>query len=217
MTFAGASGFCHLAGGGHNDLDPHRVLSQAAHDSSYLGVALPGLSGRGFPGPAPVEEICSVSNCVARGPDAPTGNMPFNEFGGYESPAAAWQAVARELRSHFTLLAYRVGSHWFREGQVEQLELPALDVMPLAENFDRLGYDAVELTWGSCLGCSPLSCNGQTGAAVVNRYCLVDTEQEGVELARAFSSSKPEPGPYCLAEVWRDRTGASNELPENVT
>ena len=78
------------------------------------------------------------------------------------------------------------------------------DVTPLPKAFDCLGYDAVELTDGQCLGCSPLSCNGEAAQHPVNRYCLVATEQEGIALARRFSISKPEPGPYSVVEVWRE-------------
>lgn len=44
----------------------------------------------------------------------------------------------------------------------------------------------------------------------LNRYCLVDTEDEGIELARSFCISKPEPGPYCVVEVWRDENSTAH-------
>ena len=40
--------------------------------------------------------------------------------------------------------------------------------------------------------------------SAVNRYCFVATESEATDLARNFSVTKPEPGPYCVVEVWRD-------------
>ena len=169
----------------------------------------PGYPDAGFPAPPPVEAIGSVSHCIAQGPEAPAGEGPVNAFGGYDSPAAAWRAVAPGRRPDFDLFAYRLAPVLFRDGQAEGLALPPPDLAPLPDTFERLGYDAVELRDGQCLGCSPLSCNGQTAAAAVNRYCLVGTDQEGMELARAFSVSKPEPGPYCVAEVWRDRGGAA--------
>jgi hypothetical protein len=44
----------------------------------------------------------------------------------------------------------------------------------------------------------------EEGVPAVNRFCLVDTERDAVEMARAFSVSQPEPGPYCVVEVWRE-------------
>ncbi len=163
-----------------------------------------------FPAPQPVEEICSVSGCVAQGPRTPMEEVPFNQFGGYESPATAWQAVVPDLRLEFDLFAFRIAPILFRDGEEEPLELPSLDIEPVPTTFVCLGFDAVELTHGQCLGCSPLSCNGQTGEGKVNRYCLVNTPQEGLDLARRFSITRPEPGPYCAVEVWRDARSAES-------
>lgn len=171
----------------------------------------------GFPASEPVEEICSVSQCIAKGPEPTEGEMPVNQFGGHDDPAAAWRAVAPGQREDFDLFAYRLAPILFHDGHVEELELPSLDLAPLPATFERLGYDAVELTHGQCLGCSPLSCNGHSAMTSVNRYCLMETEQAGTELARAFSISKPEPGPYCLVEVWRDRAVPPNPSDESRT
>ncbi len=159
-----------------------------------------------FPAPQPVEEICSVSDCIAEARDSRMDDVPFNPFGGYHSPSSAWQAVGQDSRRDFDLFAYRLAQVLFRDGREETIELPPLEVEPLPNYFERLGYDAAELGVGPSFGCSPLSCNGQASEerALVTRYCLVANEQEGLELARAFSLSKPEPGPYCVVEVWRD-------------
>ncbi|MFO0810139.1 MAG: hypothetical protein U0746_16080 [Gemmataceae bacterium] len=161
-----------------------------------------------FPCPPPVEEICSVSNCIAEGYEQSGGFCvwgvrPDNEFGGYVSAAAAWAMVPPERWSEVSLYAYRVVPRLFEDGQERVFDVPEFDVDPLPDTFVRLGYDAVEVGAGWCWGCSPLSCNGVTHEAAVNRYCLVDTEAEGIELARRFSETKPEPGPYGVVEVWR--------------
>ena len=117
-----------------------------------------------------------------------------------------------EVRPAFELFAYRLSLVRFERG-VEQLieawcEMP---VEPLGPAFERIGWDAV-VDGSASFGCSPLTCNGQTGRdgiPPVNRYCLVDTEAEGVELARIFSLSEPEPGPYCVVEVWREAAAAT--------
>jgi hypothetical protein len=82
-------------------------------------------------------------------------------------------------------------------------------VAPMADAFVCLGWDAVVGGNGHSFGCSPLSCN--SGADIVrcpeiNCYCLVADERAALALARSFSISQPEPGPYCVVEVWRDTT-----------
>ena len=79
-----------------------------------------------FPAPAPVEELCSVSRCIAKGPDTPFDEVPFNEFGGYDSVSSACRAVPRDMQSDFDLYAYRLGSGLFRDGIAEPLELSCL-------------------------------------------------------------------------------------------
>lgn len=159
-----------------------------------------------FPAPPPVEQICSVSRCIVGDPDYGPEEAPSNEYGGYDSPEAAQRAIAADKEGVFDVLAYRLLPQLFRDGNVESLDISPPDVESLPSEFECLGYDAVEFTDGWGWGCSPLSCNGQTDAAAVNRFCLVATEAEGIELARRFSITKPEPGPYAVVEVWRGRT-----------
>jgi hypothetical protein len=73
-----------------------------------------------------------------------------------------------------------------------------LTVEPMPRSFDRLGWDAVQGGNHQAFGCSPLSCNAgcrDVEIAKRNRYCLVSTEGEGIDLARHFSICQPEPGP----------------------
>lgn len=89
---------------------------------------------------------------------------------------------------------------------------PELAVEPMLASFARLGWDAVQGGQYQSFGCSPLSCNNQAGEAgvpVVNRHCLVESEQGGIALARLFCVREPEPGPYCVVEVWRDAARAA--------
>jgi hypothetical protein len=171
----------------------------------------------GFP-PCPehVEEVCSVSNCIARGfggTDDPASDPPL---GLYADPGRAWAVVPVEARADCALYAYRLGPVQFADGVEEAIDLwwePA--VRPMAGTFVRLGWDAVVGGNGHSFGCSPLSCN--SGADIVrcpeiNRYCLVGDEWAAAALARSFSVTQPEPGPYCVVEVWRD-TAATAEPP----
>lgn len=163
-----------------------------------------------FPAPMPVEELCSVSHCIAARPEIINNTIRFNEYGGYESPEQAWAEVPDEQRKDFDLFALGIGPFLYRDGKEEPLDFSELEVSEVSENFVLLGYDAVQLDYHTSLGCSPISCNGQTIDVKLNRYCLVDTEIEGIELARRFSIENPEPGPYCLVEVWREMKRITN-------
>ena len=171
-----------------------------------------GTAWPGPPAPEPPHIVGSVTTCIAKGPDGWEDGGGYNYFRLYDSPTLAWSAVPAEVRPAFELFAYRLSLVRFERG-VEQLieawwEMP---VEPLGPAFERIGWDAV-VDGSASFGCSPLTCNGQTGRdgiPPVNRYCLVDTEAEGVELARIFSLSEPEPGPYCVVEVWREAAAAT--------
>jgi len=87
---------------------------------------------------------------------------------------------------------------------------PALETAPLPASFGRLGFDVVSRHSDATFECSPLSCNYMAREIPVNRYCLIETEAEAFQVARDFSRSEPEPGSYCLVEVWRADTDANS-------
>lgn len=180
---------------------PKRIVKRS-HDGSCE-------AAMGFPVGPPVDQICSVSCCIAQGPAGWRGLAGNNPFDFYDSPALAWSAVPAVMQTGFELFAYRLYPAQFLDGREEKLE--ALEwwdpvVEPMSPSFVQLGWDAVVGGSDTSFGCSPLSCNGMAGlggVAAVNRYCLLSSEQHGFEMAREFSISKPEPGPYCVVEVWR--------------
>lgn len=178
---------------------PKRRATRAHWASPY-----PEYPDAEFPVPPPIEEICSVSGCIAKAPALDMDGNPIIEMFCYPSTASARLAVATAEKQRFDLFAYRLAPVRFADGQAMVLTIPPLEVETMPASFERLGYDAVELSDDWSFGCSPLSCNGQTDAALVNRYCLVATEKEGLALACAFSLAKPEPGPFCAVEVWRE-------------
>jgi hypothetical protein len=47
----------------------------------------------------------------------------------------------------------------------------------------------------------------------MNRYCLVSKERAALELACRFSIDKPEPGPYCVVDVWRSTVRPGHAAP----
>lgn len=131
----------------------------------------------------------------------------------YDTPEAAWSVVPSAARSEFELSAYRLLPVEFKDGKESPIELwwePTVESKP--STFVRLGWDAVVGGNYHGFGCSPMSCNAgvrDVETARKNRFCLVDTEEEGLALARHFSLCQPEPGPYCVVEVWRDSGGAA--------
>jgi len=193
---------------------PKRKVTRSGWVSPYK--EYPGAT---FPAPMPVEEICSASHCIAGRPEILNNLIRFNEYGGYESPEQAWAEVPNEHLKDYDLFALGIGPFLYRDGKEEPLDFSEMEssgiseqeISEVTENFVLLGYDAVQLDYHTSLGCSPLSCNGQTIGVNLNRYCLVDTENEGIELARRFSIDNPEPGPYCLVEVWREVKKITNQ------
>lgn len=164
----------------------------------------------GFPVGPPVEQLCSVSDCIATAPEGWRDRATHNAFDAYDSPDLAWSVVPTELRKDFDLFAYRLYPVQFLKGQEETLQALEwwdLTIKPMPRSFVPLGWDAVVGGNNASFGCSPLSCNGQAGLPgipPVNRYCLLSSEQDAFDLARRFSISEPEPGPYCVVEVWRE-------------
>lgn len=176
--------------------------------ASVRAALWPESPGAGFPAPSLVEEICSVSGCIARridGAEVPASDPHFEL---YPDAERAWAIVPASARADFALYAYRLWPMQFDDGQEQVIDLwwePAVEQM--ADTFIHLGWDAVVGGNGHGFGCSPISCN--SGADIVrcpqlNRYGLVSDEQAAIALACSFSITKPEPGPYCVVEVWRD-------------
>ena len=169
---------------------------------------LPGAPSPSLPGAPVVEELCSVSDCVAPGPDGWRERQIHNVHELFDTRKLAWSVVPRRERPEFEMFAYRLYPVQFIDGR-RKAWVPIWDlaVEPLPRSFVRLGWDAVVGGDGHGLGCSPLSCNyqaGLPGIPAVNRHCLMPSERQGLQLARLFSKTKPEPGPYCVVEVWRE-------------
>ena len=136
-------------------------------------------------------------------------------------PAACAEWTGSEPR--WQLFAYRIYPTVFVPGGVVPIEFPSLEVEPLPADYERLGYDPVSVPTPEPgyeglrgnFAHSSLSpfCNGLCGNIPVNRFCLLDTEAEGLRRAEEFANGGGEPEPYALVEVWRKRWPAS--APEN--
>ena len=163
---------------------------------------------------ASVQEICSVSECLAKSPSAWVDKWVHNtETGLFDTPGAAWSVVPAAERERYRLYAHRLLPVLFHEsGEETEHPLPELTAVPIPDGFSCLGYDAVVRHVGTtdsggnetpAFLCSPLSCNGMAAEYSVNRYCLVDDLDTAIAMARDFAAGNCEPGPYCVVEVWR--------------
>ncbi len=159
-----------------------------------------------------VGEVCSVSNCMSRGPEGWIDRWLHNDLCVYDSPGLAWSVVPEAVREEYDLYAYRMYPWLFQKGR-HRFEIPPLGVESLADSFGFLGVDAVSRSCGSTFECSPLSCNGMAGRVAVNRHCLFDDVDAAFRWAAEFDAGAGEPGPYHVLEVWRDRRGAGREMP----
>ena len=114
----------------------------------------------GFPFAAPVDEICSVSKCISKGPEGWRDQRKENFYDVYNNPDLAWSVVPGEVRADFELFAYRLYLVEFDDGREEPMEQWwELAVVPMSDSFVRLGWDAVVGGNHHCFGCSPMSCN----------------------------------------------------------
>ena len=75
-----------------------------------------------FPWAAPVEEICSVSRCIATVPDGWRDCRKRNVWSMYDSPELAWSIVPVQDCGDFEMFAYRLLLARFVEGQEETME-----------------------------------------------------------------------------------------------
>lgn len=163
-----------------------------------------------FPAPTSVHSICSASNCISKGPrgfDFPEiSEQSFNQYGGFNRLDDAKSAIPPKQKSEFALFAYAVPEWIYEEGKSIPAEIGCVEPEEMPNDglgFQKLGFDVIDMS--SCnIGHSPLSCNGQAGLheSKVNSYCLVDKEEDALQLAELFSIEKPEPGNYMVIEIW---------------
>ena len=184
-----------------------------------------------YPG---VEEICSVSECIATSPSDWVDRWLHNtDTWLFDTPGAAWWVVPEAERERYRLYAYRLLPTLFHDsGKETELTLPEIEAAPIPASFVRIGYDAVvhlteylrqaghapEEDSTLSFGCSPLSCNYMAEEYPVNRYCLVDEVDTARAMARDFATGNCEPGPYCVVEVWTQGPGRrASEEPASPT
>lgn len=174
-----------------------------------------------FPAPLPVEQLCSVSNCMVSGLEVfayqEISMASFNQYGGFNQIKTALDIIAKDGGNECDLYAYAIPEIVFQDGQPQPQDIGCVDPDPFPEDpahFTKLGYDVVEINHCSFL-CSPLTCNGQayTNQNLLNKYCLIEKEEDAITLATMFSIQKPEPGPYIIVEIWKYVGTQTTEVP----
>jgi hypothetical protein len=151
-----------------------------------------------------VREICSVSECMAPGPERWVMAWRHNDWGCYDDPELAWSVVPDGERGDFAMFAYELFPLRFVDGEPEALAVAAPGVRPIPDSFEPLGYDVVSRGLGSFFECSPLSCNGWANEVDANAFCLLDDPAEAHRLASIAESLGYEPGNYHVLRVWRE-------------
>lgn len=158
---------------------------------------------KGWKVPPHADEICSVSECAAVGPEGWVDLWLHNSFGFFDTPELARQVGPAP---EFTLFAYRLLRARFSHGLREPLTFSAPGARTPAA-FDSLGFDVVSKSATDSISfeCSPLSCNGLAAKIPVNRCCLLESFTAAEAAAVRCCLEEPEPGPYYLLEVLRER------------
>jgi hypothetical protein len=169
---------------------------------------------------AQVEEICTVSDCMATVTWDWINEWRHNAEWLFDTPSLAWSVVPELERARCRLFAYPMFPVRFCQGVPKPYSFPermeaetmGFAPRPIDASFERLGFDLVSRTAGNEFEHSPLSCNGLAEEIPTNRCCLLDTAEEAFALAPTLDPpGKPmrgEPGPYFIVEVWRQRLDA---------
>lgn len=155
-----------------------------------------------------VEEICSASECISVGPLGWIEAWEHNGNWLFNSPEVAW-GVTGDAKREFEMYAFAQYPFRLEDGQLISEPMSSTAVVPLPENFELLGYDAVARSCGTTFECSPLSCNRGASSMTCNSHCLFDTLEAAIEGAKEFSHGPWEPGPYYVVAVYRERRGSA--------
>ncbi|MFY9823568.1 MAG: hypothetical protein WAM82_19455 [Thermoanaerobaculia bacterium] len=151
----------------------------------------------------PVDEICSVSTCIAPAPDGWIKRWLHNDLGFYNTVHDA-SSIIPPGSEGYSVFAYKLLPVRFGD-EAEPWPLPDLAVEPLPPSFRSLGFDIASKDLSDFFECSPLSCNGIATEVHVNRYCLVESLERAFSLAERFALGPGvEPGYYHVLEVLRD-------------
>lgn len=149
-----------------------------------------------------ITEVCSVSECISRGPENWVQKWEHNDLGFFDTEAKAIMVLPAE-HSDYDLYAYELFPFYCIDGKRTDLQLiPAGPGIP--KDYVLLGYDIATKTHATSFECSPLSCNGVGAEFPVNTHCLIDSLPDAENaFVQICEQSIGEPGPYYLFKVYR--------------
>jgi hypothetical protein len=153
--------------------------------------------------PATVNEIASVSGCIARKPDDWINHWKHNNWFVFDSPQDAL-SVAEGVRD-VRLYAYSVLPVEFTPEGEHEFSIVGVAPTPLSDEFEQLGFDVASRSVAPEFECSPLSCNGLAGEVAVNEFCLIGSLAEALSFARRCAIEQPEPGIYFVIGIHASR------------
>jgi hypothetical protein len=148
-----------------------------------------------------VRLVCSVSCCISEASPGRLRDWNLNDFGYFDTIAAARCVVAPDEAGDYHVFAYRLYPRLFDGGTDEPIDVPELPVEACPPSYRSLGFDAVSRSSSSFFECSPLSCNNGAREISANEFCLFATLGGAIAGARVFASGTWEPGPYYVLEV----------------
>jgi hypothetical protein len=166
-----------------------------------------------------VEEICSVSNCISKGPDGWIDKWKHNDLGFYDTEESAL-SVIQDAQEKYDLYAYTLYPTKLIEGKTFDFKVNS-SAKECLNSYKFIGYDVVSKSVADFFECSVLSCNNGCKIFPVNQFCLIQDFEDALTCCRKISEDtagaetvkrpdgileyhgKWEPGPYYLFEVFR--------------
>lgn len=154
---------------------------------------------------AGLDEICSVSECISKGPPGWIDAWKHNEWFVFDSEELAWERVPGD-RAPYDMYAYKMFPIKF-DGDLTPVKVEPTAAGDLTD-YEFLGYDMVSRTYSAEFDHSPLSCNYGHQEFRVNKRCLIDDLAYAWGIASEIAASAKqkgdwEPGPYYMVAVYR--------------
>lgn len=150
-----------------------------------------------------VKEICSVSDCIAGGPEDWIDKWEHNDLGFFDNEEKMKKVLDNE-EGKYNFYAYKLYPFKFINNKIEDVPV-SINLKEDISDYEFLGFDIVCKSQSDFFECSPLSCNLLSKTYPVNQYCLIDDLETAYKYYLDIENQKCEPGPYYLFEVYRKR------------
>lgn len=161
-----------------------------------------------------IKEICSVSECIARGPEGWIEKWKHNDLGFFDREEIMIKLLEKENTQYF-FYAYKLYPIQFIYNEAYNYSIQN-NIEQKIDDYYFLGYDIVSRSVCDYFECSPLSCNGLHEIYPVNQFCLVDNLENAYKYCLEVEKQKAEPGPYYLFEVYRKINRQQNQCTRSL-